>query len=210
MTVWFLRFSTRLAAAQQYVRKDERHAYKEEQMRNNLLILPLAILSTAALLCLFLTFSSHAQADDLKETLESIIDGFCSGWEPQLAKPFDLQEYKDRSLEPFLQNEDFAMVIDAQYYPTFEDWKNDVNVSVPEHIEQHKEGHHTTMDLRVLPLGPDGAVATQVYRYDFVEMSGRRGHQISAITYVFVRREGKWKIAHYHGSHGKEEYDAQE
>jgi hypothetical protein len=61
----------------------------------------------------------------------------------------------------------------------------------------------------MLALAQDAAVLTRFYRYTFTEVSGKHGHQDSAITVVFKRLGGNWKIMQYHGSRGERVYDNQ-
>jgi uncharacterized protein (TIGR02246 family) len=53
---------------------------------------------------------------------------------------------------------------------------------------------------RVTVLSPDAAVVTESYHYTRTGMDGKGSGGIAVITYVCQRREGRWKIIHYHFS----------
>ena len=138
------------------------------------------------------------------DSLVAIIAAFDHDWEPQrAAEGISDAAALERTLAPFARDSDFAMVIDAAYYPSFQAWAEHEAISLPQARREEREGHHENLALRAVRLGMDGAAVTQIYRYTFVEASGRRGMQVSAATFVFRRGAGRWEIVQYHGSHGK-------
>ena len=169
-------------------------------------------LSTAMASLFVLALSASSVAGEQRglsqsdhHALTSLLDEFSAAYEPGR---LSVSNALDISKRLFDNGPDFSMVIDAYYYPT---WTSR-EAKIPERVasslaEADKEAHHRTLDERVLPLGPDAAVLTRVYRYSFVDHLGRRGHQDSAITCAFVRRAKQWKIVQYHGSHGQRVYD---
>ena len=53
---------------------------------------------------------------------------------------------------------------------------------------------------RVVVLSPDAAVITESYHYTRTARDGKSSGGIAVITYVCQRRDGHWKIVHYHFS----------
>jgi calcium/calmodulin dependent protein kinase II association protein len=140
---------------------------------------------------------SHAD----RQALAGLIDEYSAVWEPGRLSATSVLETSRRLFD---SGPDFAMVVDAYYYPTWAAREGKIPERVATSLaEGDKEAHHRTLDERVLPLGTDAAVVTRVYRSSFVDSLGKPGHQDSAATYVFVRKAGQWKIVQYHGSHGQ-------
>ena len=107
----------------------------------------------------------------------------------------------------FEHGPDFSMVIDASYYPVWNERLQKIPQQVAEAKAEDQEGSHRTLDERIQFIGNDAAVLTRFYRYTFTETGGKRGHHDSAVTILFMRKTGTWRIVHYHGSHGARIYD---
>jgi len=151
---------------------------------------------------------AQSAGDDLARELKLVIDDYMSGWEPQfIAQGVPLDDYVDRSLRPFVRSPEFLIVIDDQVYPSFEEWESKLPDMIREHLELFREGYHVTLEFRALRTGPQSAAATHLYRYDFVDMDGRRGYVRGAISYLFVHQDGAWRIARQHGSHAQPVYE---
>ena len=136
-----------------------------------------------------------------RQALTSLIDEFFAVYEPGRLPVTTVLETSRRLFD---SGPDFAMVIDAYYYPTWASREEKIPERVASSLaEGDKEAHHRTLDERLLPLGADAAVLTRIYRYSFVDRLGKRGHQDSAITFTFIRKAKQWKVVQYHGSHGE-------
>jgi hypothetical protein len=97
---------------------------------------------------------------------------------------------------------DFLMVVDAVTYPSWESREARIRERAQQPpVAGDREGVHDTVTERIVALGPDAATLTRVYRYRFTNREGVKGHQDGAITCVFSRRGGAWKVIQYHGSH---------
>lgn len=159
-----------------------------------------------AFCCLYGTASAGAQTTPvtdkaLRDSLVRIVLHWYTAWEPQSISE---QEALRRAVAPLITDSRFAMVIDAQYYPTYHMRADTTPQRVRSARLANKEQHHTVTDARMIRFGPDAAVLTLVYRADFVTATGKRVFQNSASTSVFVRTPVGWRIAQYHGSHGPE------
>ena len=55
-------------------------------------------------------------------------------------------------------------------------------------------------EARVTVLGPDAAVLTALYQFSRTDTAGVTSEGRAALTYVCARRDGDWKIIHYHFS----------
>jgi ketosteroid isomerase-like protein len=139
------------------------------------------------------------------KALSSLVDEYMAAWEPQRISEKGMQEISERIFD---HGSDFAMVVDATYYPSWAVRSPKIPTLVAQTKAEEKEGTHRTIEDRILPLGRDAAALTRVYRYTFTDQAGKHGHQDSAVTLVFRRSGRDWKIVQYHGSHGQLVYDA--
>ena len=137
----------------------------------------------------------------LRDSLVAMVEHWERAWEPQRMNE---SEAVALAMAPFAHDSSFSMVIDALYYPTYEARANTTPLRIHAARLDERETKHATSTVRFLRLGPDAAAMTMLYRYDFTKTSGRQGYQNSAYTFVFVRTPGGWRIAQYHGSHGRE------
>jgi uncharacterized protein (TIGR02246 family) len=55
--------------------------------------------------------------------------------------------------------------------------------------------------LRVSVLSPDAGVVSGAAHFAVTDRTGRTVQQGVAVTYVFVRRDGRWQLLHGHASH---------
>ena len=56
------------------------------------------------------------------------------------------------------------------------------------------------LEPHVQLLGENAAVVSHVYDADYVGQNGERTNYDGALTYVFHRKDGKWRIVHIHES----------
>lgn len=143
----------------------------------------------------------ESSAAALRDTLVGVWLDFSAGWEPQSGTEVDAIA---RGRKHFVTDSTFAMVIDATYRASYDQWAARTAVSIPNTYRGYSEQRHHVSAARLLPLSDRAAALTIVYCVDFVRVDGSRGTANSAATLVFIRKPDGWKIAQYHGSHGPE------
>lgn len=136
------------------------------------------------------------------ERLRQISREFLMAFEPQNVAP---EEMHERALRHFERGPDFTRTVDATFYPSYDSLAR----TVRNWMEERQRGEwdqHTDIEIvaeRALLLDDDAGVVTQVYRERGIDEHNRSWEMpFAAITYVFSRRDGVWRIVYYHGSHG--------
>lgn len=158
------------------------------------------LVGLACAACAMETAQTHS-ADDL-EQIKQISRDFLMAFEPQNVSPEDMQ---NRALRHFERGADFTRIVDATFYPSYDSLSRTVATWADERRrgEWDKEAEIEIVEERALLLDDDAGVVAQIYRERGIDERNRRWEMpFAAITYVFARREGTWRIVYYHGSHG--------
>ena len=170
-------------------------------MRRSLCCCALVALSLAGVVPLGAQQTGPRNDRALRDTLVRIVLDMYAGWEPQSGSVTDAIA---RGHKHFVTDSTFAMIIDATYRASYDQWVARTAISIPTDFREYREQHHLIRDARLLPLGERGAALTIFYCVDFVKTDGSRGTVKNGATLVFIRLAAGWKIAQYHGSHGVE------
>ena len=105
------------------------------------------------------------------------------------------QDFKEKKADAYaaLLDDDFTAVeIDGK-------GPHDKKASVAE-VTAGTLNSYSLKDLKVIPLGPNAALATYTVNADGIMPDGKIVHSTIAATDVWVRRAGNWKNLRYHES----------
>src|SRR5262245_12367404 len=115
------------------------------------LLLPALVLASSPLVA---QQRSQRSSAALRDTLVGIVLDQYAGWEPQSGTEVDAIA---RARKYFVTDSTFAMIIDATYRGTYDQWAERTQISIPETYREYREQHHHITNARLLPLGDDAA-----------------------------------------------------
>ncbi|MBK8944068.1 MAG: nuclear transport factor 2 family protein [Ignavibacteriae bacterium] len=131
----------------------------------------------------------------VSDSLKNIAINYLKSWEP----PFDPKG----SLKLFSKTNDFTLISDGFYVPSFNKWEEVTFGSMQHEAEEHLNYKHEIEEIRCTILSENSGVVSVLYKWYGTKKDKNKSQYFNkgAITIV-CRREGKnWKIVHYHGSH---------
>lgn len=137
--------------------------------------------------------SSEAQISD---SLRSVVLSFLKSWEP----PFN----PEKALSLFTQNDDFYLVIDGLEIESYKEWADGVPNFMSDDAYFFKSYKHEIKNIETVTLSPNSGVVTITYVWDNISKDDIHRRTEGAATLTCRFEDNKWKIVHYHGSHGEE------
>lgn len=132
----------------------------------------------------------------MSESIEQVAIDFLHSWEP----PFDAK----KALSLFTKTKDFYLVIDGFVTGTYSEWADGVPNYMADDNYFFKSYKHEIGDIKTVLLSPTSGVVTITYVWDNISKEDLHKRVDGAITLVCRKEGNKWKIVHYHGSHGEE------
>jgi hypothetical protein len=133
----------------------------------------------------------------ISDSLRSIAISFLRSWEP----PFN----PEKALSLFTQSDDFYLVIDGFDIDSFNEWSNGVPNYMADDNYFFKSYKHEIKDIKTVALSPNVGVVTITYIWDNISKDDIHKRIDGAATMTCRFEDEKWKIVHYHGSHGEEQ-----
>lgn len=124
---------------------------------------------------------------EIAETLLSVTNEYNSVWEA-----LDLERIAEHHADDFTYYR--RGVVAAASPQEFEQMYHD---EVATQITSYRA---EASDIRVEVLGPDAGMAAFLFRGEVTTPDGAAHEYSGALTYVFERRDGEWKVAHVHES----------
>lgn len=132
----------------------------------------------------------------LSDTLETIAVNFLRSWEP----PFNTK----KALSLFTQTADFYLVIDGFETSSYNEWAEGVPNYMADDDQFFKSYKHEIKDIMTVILSPESGVVTISYIWDNISNEDIHKRIDGAITLTCRKEKERWRIVHYHGSHGEE------
>jgi hypothetical protein len=132
----------------------------------------------------------------IADSLEHLAVSFLKSWEP----PFD----SEKALSLFTQSDDFYLVIDGFETSSYFEWAEGVPNYMADDQYFFKSYKHDIKDIKTVILSPNSGVVTITYVWDNISKENIHKKVDGAITLTCRNEDDKWKIVHYHGSHGEE------
>ena len=132
----------------------------------------------------------------ISESLKNVAIEFLRSWEP----PF----HSEKALSLFTQSDDFYLVIDGFETSSYSEWAEGVPDYMADDNYFFKSYKHEIKDIKTVMLSHNSGVVTVTYVWDNISKDNNHKKVDGAITLACRKEDNKWKIVHYHGSHGKE------
>ncbi len=133
----------------------------------------------------------------ISDSLRSVAISFLKSWEP----PFN----SERALSLFTQTDDFYLVIDGLEIDSYNEWADGVPNFMSDDDYFFKSYKHEIKDIETVALSPYSGVVTITYIWDNISKDNVHRRTDGAATLTCRFEDKKWKIVHYHGSHGEEQ-----
>ena len=132
----------------------------------------------------------------ISDSLSNVAISFLHSWEP----PFN----SDKALSLFTQSDDFNLVIDGFKTESYSEWAEGVPNYMADDNYFFKLYTHEIKDIKTVVLSPGSGVVTITYIWENISKDDVHKKVDGAITLTCRKEDNKWKIVHYHGSHGEE------
>ena len=133
----------------------------------------------------------------IKEKLEKIAVDNLKSWEP----PF----YEEEMLKPFAHEKDLSVIIDGFPIKGYEQWKKIVYESMQEdRNREFKKYQDVVKELQTSVMSENSGAVTVIYVWDYITKENVHHKIDSAVTLVFKKIKGQWKIIQFHCSHGRD------
>ena len=133
----------------------------------------------------------------ISDSLRNIAISFIQSWEP----PFN----PEKAVSLFTQSDDFYLVIDGYETSSFKEWEDGVPNYMADDNFFFKSYKHEIKNMKTVTLSPESGVITITYIWDNISKDDIHKRIDGAITLTCRLEDEKWKIVHYHGSHGEEQ-----
>ena len=138
-----------------------------------------------AVLCLIISISSSALAGD-KEDVKALAE--------QTAEAFNKQDYKTYFSYFTDDNTEFPYVVSPLRHDAAM-WKSFIEGTASlAYVNYHGQ------EFQIQVYNGDSAVITSYYTFTWMETGGSMNYQSGRSTFVAVKQNGKWLIAHMHFS----------
>jgi len=141
--------------------------------------------------------TTESNETQISDSLRSVAISFLKSWEP----PF----YPERALSLFTQTDDFYLIIDGIEIDSYIEWADGVPNFMSDDDYFFKSYKHEIKDIETVSLSPYSGVVTITYIWDNISKDDIHRRIDGAATLTCRFENNRWKIVHYHGSHGEEQ-----
>ena len=141
--------------------------------------------------------SIESYETQISDSLKSVAISFLKSWEP----PF----YPERAISLFTQTDDFNLIIDGLEIDTYNEWADGVPNFMADDDYFFKSYKHELKNIEAVTLSPGSGVVTITYIWETISRDDIHRKTDGAATLTCRFEDKRWKIVHYHGSHGKEQ-----
>jgi uncharacterized protein (TIGR02246 family) len=144
-----------------------------------------SLITSFAVLCVFLTFSVNTFAGD-KEDVQAVLE--------KSIEAFNKQDYKTYWSYFTDDNTEFPYVVSPLRHNAAM-WKNFIEGTASlAYVNYHQQ------DVQIQTYNGSTAVVTGYYTFTWMEKGGQMNYQSGRASMVLVKQDGKWLTVHMHFS----------